>query len=286
MGIIDFFAGSFGYILNALYNLFSNYGIAIILFTIVLKVVLLPLTIKQQTTMRKTSKLQVKIKAIQQKHKGNQEKITKETMDLYKSENMSPFSGCLSAIVQIVLLLSVFFLVSKPLTHMKKLDSEVIQGYAEEIKLEENNGQLVYPEILIIKEKGSTEEDVNINMEFLGLDLSSVPSQSWNTDFKVYIIPVLYVISSIISMRLATNMTRKAKEESGVEEAPKEKGEMDITESMNKNMMIIMPVMSVIISFIAPLGLALYWLINNLLMIAERIVIFKYLDKKEESNNA
>ena len=64
----------------------------------------------------------------------------------------------------------------------------------------------------------------------------------------------------------------------------KENTELDAMESMNKNMMIMMPVMSVIISFIAPLGLALYWLVNNVLMILERVVITKILDKKEEAN--
>ncbi|MCL2860422.1 MAG: YidC/Oxa1 family membrane protein insertase [Oscillospiraceae bacterium] len=291
-GIIDFIANFFGYILNFFYELVKNYGLAIILFTLVLRVVLLPLTIKQQTTMRKSAKIQGKLKKIQEKYKGNQEKINKETMALYKSENMSPFSGCLSAIIQILLLLSVFYLVSRPLTHMKRIDPTVIQSYTDEIKQDENSQKSNYPEIDIIKAKGPVDERVNINMHFLGLDLSSVPSGSWK-DPRVYVIPLLYVVSSVVSMRLMTNMNSKNKEkdkeddkEIEVGDKPKEKTEMDMAESMNKNMMYIMPVMSVIISFIAPLGLALYWLINNLLMIVERIVIFKYLEEKEKKNNA
>jgi len=291
-GIIDFIANTFGYILNFFYDLVKNYGLAIILFTLVLRIVLLPLTIKQQTTMRKSAKIQGKLKKIQEKYKGNQEKINKETMALYKSENMSPFSGCLSAIIQILLLLSVFYLVSRPLTHMKRIDPTIIQNYTDEIKADENAQKSNYPEIDIIKAKGPTDESVNINMQFLGLDLSSVPSGNWK-DPRVYVIPLLYVVSSVISMRLMTNMNSKNKEkdkeddkEIEVGDKPKEKSEMDMAESMNKNMMYIMPVMSVIISFIAPLGLALYWLINNLLMIVERIVIFKYLDEKEKNKNA
>ena len=273
--MIAFFANIFGYILNFIYGIFQNYGIAIILFTILLKLLLLPLTIKQQKTMRKTSKIQEKLKIIQFKYKNDPQMLNQETMALYKSENMSPFSGCLSAIVQILLLLAMFYLVSSPLTYMKKVDTNVINTYKEELQLEEKAVATAYPEINIIKEKGSTDEAVNINMDFLGLDLSNVPSQSL-TDPTVYVIPLLYVISSVFSIKLSMNMTKKNKKEKALEKIDdkenKENTELDAMESMNKNMMIMMPVMSVIISFIAPLGLALYWLVNNVLMILERVV--------------
>ena len=285
--MIAFFANIFGYILNFIYGIFQNYGIAIILFTILLKLLLLPLTIKQQKTMRKTSKIQEKLKIIQFKYKNDPQMLNQETMALYKSENMSPFSGCLSAIVQILLLLAMFYLVSSPLTYMKKVDTNVINTYKEELQLEEKAVATAYPEINIIKEKGSTDEAVNINMDFLGLDLSNVPSQSL-TDPTVYVIPLLYVISSVFSIKLSMNMTKKNKKEKALEKIDdkenKKKTELHAMESMNKNMMIMMPVMSVIISFIAPLGLALYWLVNNVLMILERVVITKILDKKEEAN--
>lgn len=288
--MIAFFANIFGYILNFIYGIFQNYGIAIILFTILLKIVLLPLTIKQQKTMRKTSKIQEKLKIIQFKYKNDPQMLNQETMALYKRENMNPFSGCLSAIVQILLLLAMFYLVSSPLTYMKKVDTDIINGYKEELQLEEKAVATAYPEINIIKEKGSTDETVNLNMNFLGLDLSNVPSQNL-TDPTVYVIPLLYVISSVFSIKLSMNMTKKNKNEKALEKADnnennenKENTELDAMESMNKNMMIMMPIMSVIISFIAPLGLALYWLVNNVLMIIERVVITKILDKKEEAN--
>lgn len=278
--MIAFFANTFGYILNFLYSIIQNYGIAIILFTVILKIILLPLTIKQQGSMRKSAKIQEKLKIIQFKYKNDPQKLNQETMALYKRENMSPFSGCFTAIIQLILLLSVFYLVSSPLTYMKKVDTEVINTYKEELQLQEKASGTAYPEITVIKEKGSTDERVNLNMEFLGLDLSNVPSQNL-TNPTVYVIPLLYVVSSIFSMKLSTNATKKKKDEEENTEN-NESTELDTMEAMNKNMMLIMPVMSVIISFIAPLGLALYWLINNVLMIIERIVITKILDKKEE----
>lgn len=280
--MIAFFANMFGYILNFLYSFIQNYGIAIILFTILIRIILIPLTYKQQVTMRKTAKIQEKLKKIQEKYKNNPEKFNQETIELYKKENMSPFSGCFSAIVQIILILSVFYMVSSPLTYMKKVDTEVINQYKNEIKLEQGEGQSsYYPEISIIKEKGSTDEQVYLNMEFLGLDLSSVPTANLS-DWRVYIIPALYVISSIISMKISTSMTKK-KEDDNKEKS--ESTEMETMERMNKNMMLFMPVMSVIISFIAPLGLALYWLMNNVLMILERVIITKHLDAKEDTKN-
>lgn len=273
--MFSFIANVFGYLLDFLYNIVGgNYGIALILFTILLRIILLPITIKQQKSMKKTASMQNKMKEIQFKYKNNPEQMNKEIMDLYKKENLSPFSGCISAIIQIVIILSVFWLVSKPITYMKKVDSNVIEGYKNEI-VQENGKISNYYEIEIIQKKSQEHEEVKINMDFIGLDLSKVPSQNLK-DYTVYIIPVLYVISSILSIRLTTGQ-KKSKE--GEKESSAT--EPDMTQQMNKSMSYMMPIMAVSIAFVAPLGLALYWLISNVLMIAERFIINKYLNSKE-----
>ena len=114
--MFDFFSNLFGYVLNFIYNLTTNYGIAIIIFTILLKLIMLPMTIKQQKTMKKTSKIQGLSKEIQKKYANDPQKMQQEMMELYKSENMSPFGGCLSSILQIIVILSIFFLVRKSIT--------------------------------------------------------------------------------------------------------------------------------------------------------------------------
>jgi YidC/Oxa1 family membrane protein insertase len=272
--MFQFIANIFGYLLEWLYNgIGQNYGIALILFTIILRIILLPLTIKQQKSMKKTTELQGKMQEIQFKYKNNPELMNKEIMDLYKRENLSPFSGCISSIVQILIILSVFYLVSRPLTYMKKIDPGIIENYRNEISAE-NDGKISnYYEIEIIQKKAAQDENIKVNMDFLGLDLSKVPSQNM-TDIKVYIIPILYVISSIFSIKMTTGKTKK-KEQNG-------SSEPDMTQQMNKSMSYMMPIMAVSIAFVAPLGLALYWLISNILMILERIVINKYVDSKEE----
>ena len=269
-------ANIFGYLLNFIYQLFNNYGLAIILFSILVKVLLLPLTIKQQKTMEKSSQMQAEMKALQFKYKNDPEKLNQEMMAMYKRENMSPLSGCLSSIIQIILLLAVFYLVRSPLTYMKKVDVNLINDYSA--KLEQKTS---YPEVEIIKEFGNQDEAVYINMNFLGLDLSSVPSSNYK-DFKTLIIPIIYVISSIVSMKLTLNMQKTAMPTKKEGEEVEEENSAEMMQNTSKTMTYMMPVMAFSISLIAPLGLALYWLMNNLLMIAERILINHFFVKKEE----
>ncbi len=293
--MLNFFANIFGYLLNFLYNLVSNYGLAIILFSIIVKLIMLPLSIKQQKSIKKNTKIQEEMKQIQFKYKNDPEKLNQATIELYKREKMSPFSGCFSAIIQIILLFSVFYLVREPLTHMKKIDTEIINKYKTQIVEEGLSNNSAYPEIEIIREidklkeleKNENKEEIDslkINMEFFGLDLSKVPTQNLN-DFKVYIIPVLYVISSFISMRISTSMQTKQKDDEETEKVE----ENDLNSSMeqaNKSMSLLMPIMSVSIAIIAPLGLALYWLINNILMILERLILNKVIKDEEVEENA
>ena len=138
--------------------------------------------------------------------------------------------------------------------------------------------------LLIQKKKASEDENVRINMEFLGIDLSKVPTQSLN-DWRVYIIPLLYVVTSFISIKITTNSQKKLMNkneivmENGEERKP---DELDSMQQMNNTMLYMMPIMSISIAVIAPLGLALYWLVSNILMIVERLIINKVLNSKED----
>ena len=335
--MISFFANLFGYVLNFLYEFVGNYGWAIILFSVLVKILMLPISINQQKTMKKSQKINDEMKQIQFKYKNDPEKMNQEVMALYKREKLSPFSGCFSAIVQIILLFAVFYLVRSPLTYMKKVDSGVIEKL--ESVVQEQGSSSNYKEIAVINymnklenennqleeqqnsENNQTHEQPNnenqeqtsneensknteteeketfnindykdqayINMEFLGLDLSKVPTEDLG-DLKVLIIPALYVISSFISIKLSTNTTKKKKDEKliGDGKETKVEEEYDAMEQANKSMSWFMPLMSISIACIAPLGLALYWLINNILMIFERIFLNKFFkDEKEEAKN-
>lgn len=343
--MLAFFANIFGYVLKLLYDIVGNYGWAIILFSVIVKVFMIPISIKQQKTMKKNEKIQVELKQLQFKYKNEPEKLNQEMMALYKREGMSPLSGCLSSIVQIILLFSVFLLVRQPLTYMVKMDQNAISKMGQIVSSENSNSKNAYQEIAIIqyvsnlknaspvensassennqekreevKQEESenakneqtnkeTENDkkedskktelenfdinqyvdqANVNMDFFGIDLSQVPTKN-PTDIKVLIIPILYVISSFISIRIstATNKKKINKDEKLITDGTEQKEEKyNPTEDMNKTMVWMMPIMSVTIAIIAPLGLALYWLMNNVLMIIERLVLNKYLNKEEEA---
>ena len=165
---------------------------------------------------------------------------------------------------------------------MKKVDPTLITDYTTQIK-EETGSNDAYPEISIIREKSAEDDRVYINMEFLGLDLSSIPSKDF-TDWKTYVIPVLYVISSFVSMKITTTMQKKDKKEED-KSVEKEEEEIDVMAQTNRNMTYMMPIIAISISLVAPLGLALYWLINNILMIVERLVLNRIFRDKEELVN-
>ena len=299
--MIAFFANIFGFMLNFIYEIVKNYGVAIILFSIIIKLLMLPISIKQQKTMKKSVKIQAKMKEIQFKYKNNPEKLNQETMELYKTENMSPFSGCFSAIAQIILLFAVFYLVRSPLTYMKKVDTNIIEKYTKIAQENELTTNSAYPEIELIREISdirnleNAEENkdninseeldsMNLNMDFFGLNLAQVPTQS--SDWKAYIIPVLYVLVAVLSIKV-TNKTPTTKpqvttENNEEKSLKKPEEEFDPMAQMNKNMNMMFPVMYLAVALIAPLGLALYWLMNSLLMIVERLALNKLLKDEEE----
>lgn len=303
--MLSFFANIFGYVLKLLYNIVGNYGWAIILFSILVKVIMIPLSIKQQRTMKKNEKIQGELKQIQFKYKNEPEKLNQEMMELYKREGMSPFSGCLSSIIQIILLFSVFLLVRQPLTYMEKMNQDVISKMEQIVTENDSNSKTAYQEIAVIQYARSLKngnsvdenkiseikdyiEQASLNMDFLGIDLTQVPTKN-PKDFKVLIIPILYVISSFISIRLSMSSTTKKKKEEKkliTDGSEEQEEKYNPSEDVNKTMGWMMPIMSVTIAIIAPLGLALYWLMNNILMIIERLVINKFLNKEEAKENA
>ena len=292
---MGFLANLFGYVLNFLYEWVQNYGWAMILFSVLLQLILLPLSIKQQKSMKKSAKIQQEMKKLQVKYRNNPELLNQEVMGLYKKEKVSPFSGCLSSIIQLILFLSVFYLVSRPLTYMLKVDPTVIQNYEQEIT--QSGETSSYPEMKIIEEKAAEDESVYINMDFLGLDLSKVPMQNLS-DIKVLIIPIIYVITTFVNIKLITNMNKTKEQREKEKEDKKRKKQknaltdgkqeesmeeqLESMQQMTNSMNYMMPIMSIAIALIAPLGLSLYWLVKNILQLGERVLLNKVLKDKEE----
>ncbi len=126
MAIFNFFGSILGYLLWLLYNIFHNYGVAIIFFTIIVKAVLFPFSIKSQRSMASQSKLSVKQKELQEKYGNNREKYSEELMKLYEKEGVSPSSGCLTSLLPLPIMLGIYYSVIMPLSNTLHIASERI----------------------------------------------------------------------------------------------------------------------------------------------------------------
>lgn len=267
-GIISYFANILGYLLNFLYNVCGNFGIAIILFTIITKILLIPLIIKQQNETKKMAKVQPMLKELQEKYSNDQQKYAEEFARIQREEKFNPFSGCLLSLIQIPIILAMFYMVSNPLTYMKKMDSMQIEQLKNQWQISDNQGRF-YPEIEIIKK----DAGIGINLDFLGINLGDVPSQN-KTNFCLLIIPALSVIVTIFSM-LQTNKMQ--------EDMNKGNEQFKETQKSMKMMNYLLPFLSGYIAYQVPLGLGLYWLTSNLLQIIQHKFIKFYMKRAEET---
>jgi len=269
--------------------LIQNYGLAIILFSILLKIVLLPLSINEQVTRRKTAKIQGQAREIEKKYKNDPQKKHQEVMALWKRENFNPLFGCMGPLVQMLIILSIFFLVRNPLTHMRQIDPAEIERF-EQVVIEAEGDDFrggAFSEISLVRyarNQGYTDSPFYINMDFLGLDLSNVPSEDWMNP-AVHIIPGLVVVATAVSMKLTMSMNQKRQGKKEIvldKDGNPEKQEPDLTQQMSRNMMWMMPFMMIMVCFNAPLGLSLYWFINSVLMITVILILNKVLFAKED----
>ena len=122
--MFDWIAQLFGYLLYYIYNLVHNYGVAILLFTVITKLILLPFTIKQQKSLEQSKKMQPLLQDLQNKYKDDQERMAQEYQKLVRENKFNPFGGCLLSLIQIPIILGMLYVVGKPLTNMVKMPQE------------------------------------------------------------------------------------------------------------------------------------------------------------------
>ena len=344
--MINFFANILGTLINFIYAIVKDYGVAIIIFTILVKVLTFFMTLKQKQDSLKTAKIQAQIEGLKEKYKNDKLTLNQKTLELYKEEKVSPFSTCLFFIIQIILLFAMLSVVSYPLTYIKKTPKDKIEKYAniiseersninnkvkkdekdkkdvieikekndknknEEIskpKKEEitenvvSNKQATNPramEMDIIKRFGKDDKDVDLKMSFLGLDLTIIPKNEINNlknnfSFKniiPFILPVAYVVLSIISSMISLkDMEKLTKETNKIKKNDEKKDEDNpsFAETMaetNKNMVYITPILMFTVTLVSPLALALYWFVSALLSIIEVKLIDIILKKEQDLN--
>jgi len=297
-----------GIVLKFIYDniAFQNYGIAIILFTVGIKTLMLPLTVKQVQSTSKISELQPQMQEIQNKYKDDKEKQSAEMMKFYQENKVNPAGGCLPLLIQMPILFSLYYVISQPLKYMAGKSPEMITQLYELIPQGAEKIMNMKDLSIIAYYNNHTEqlqtifhllkpEDL-LNMEFFGINLGAVPA--WNPgnyissdanihSFLLLLIPVLSALTSYISVMYSMKATEKAEEVSkDAEKTDKRKAQT----SIQKNMALISPIMSGVIAFTVPAGLGLYWITGNVYQIAQQMfinlfVIKKYTDRKKQIQN-
>ena len=259
----------FGWIMWAIYQVVNNYGIALILFTVFFRLILFPLSIKQQKSSAKMQVFQPKIEEIQKKYANNKEKQQEELMKLYESHGYNPMGGCLPSIIQLVLLFGVIYVVYDPLTHILRLPSETITALTDIVTAQLGN-QGVYNQLAVISAIqnpdqidwfSSISSDIisqiqNFDYTLFGIYLGSIPT--WNS--LLVIIPILSGLTSFLTSFISMKMAPGMNQQSG----------------MMKGMMYGMPLFSLFIAFSVPVGVAVYWIAGNLLAIVQTVVLNKF----------
>lgn len=272
-----------GWIMWLLYKVVPNYGVALILFTLVTKVALVPLMIKQQKSMAKQTAMRPRLEEIQTKYKNNKEKLNEEMMKLYEEEGFNPMSGCLPMLIQFPILFGLIDVIYNPLKHIMRFSSEIISGAATIVESLGIVGNPYSREITIInavKENPGAFTSLGdnfvsqvqgFNFNFLGIDLSGVPTVAFNL---LIFIPILSGITSIL---LSLIMMKQQKVTMGENAAGG---------GMMKGMMLFTPVMSIVIAFQVPAGVGLYWILTNLFSCVQTMLLNKYYNPKEMAEKA
>ncbi len=283
MALFNFFGSLFGYVLWPIFYIVQNYGIAIIIFAILAKIVLFPFSIKQQKSMANNQRLQKKQAEIREKYKNNKQKANEEIQKLYQKEGVSPSSGCLTSIVPMLVMLGIFYSISSPLTNTLHLDASLVDStvtyathmpgmplsssvnsYYQQIEVLNNFGAM--SNSAFVSDCFTQNEIDSITMLSKGFELIPgsgismlyIPSRfgffgSWYT-----LIPVFCLVSSVVSQIIMMKLN-----------GTQMQGCMTV-------MMLALPLFSAYIAYSVPAAVGFYWICSTLLGLVQSIVMNKF----------
>ena len=286
---MSFLYSIFGYLFRFLFSFVGNYGIALIIFSVFFRVILLPATVKQQKSSAKMVRLQPKLRRIREKYQDytpqeKQQRIQQETNELYQREGYSSMgASCLPLLIQMPVLMGLYGIIRMPLTYVLNLSEEAIKAFTDAAtKLELLSGKATaYAESIIISnidqiaekapkvaEKFASEIETIRGFDFtlFGIDLGNIPSEIYAQSgiklatIAILAIPVLSGLTSLLTSVLAQVRQKKAN------------GGMD-NQQMMGCMMFMMPVWSVFLTWSFPVGMGMYWILSNLLAFVQTLVL-------------
>lgn len=279
MQIFGFLGSLLGWILWGAFYILKDFGLAIIIFTIIVKACVFPFSVKQQKSMAGTVRLQKKQKEIQEKYANNRQKANEEIQKLYEKEGVKPMGGCLTTLIPMLVLFGIFYAVGWPLTNTLHIDSSsvnnalsyvnTIPGYSSVTGMynyQEINLLKVFPNIAnteAIQGIFSATDITKINellngFNTFGIDLLAVPS-----DFgflSLYILfPVLCFASNVGSQLIMQRINKNQMAQQGC----------------MKVMLLAMPLFSAYIAYVVPCAMAFYWIVSAVLGLVQSILLGK-----------
>lgn len=298
MSLWDYIVWPFARLMEFLYNWTQNYGVAVILFALVVNLILLPFMAKSKKSMMRTTRFQPKMKALEKKYEGNKEKYQQEITKLYREENINPMSGCLWSLIPFPILIALYSVIRQPLEKMMGISED---GVAKITEWATKNAGFVGSSNHTYDEIGVTDaihqnwdaavsalgdlgdKLINLDYSFLGMNLGKIPEwKVWNLDFSntetalpalgLFLIPLIAAFLSWLSMRISqmTNPTPGGQQ----------------AEASMKTMNIFMPIMSIWICFIMPAALGVYWIANSVFGIIRDVVLTRIYKKKLDIEDA
>ncbi|MGE5472763.1 MAG: YidC/Oxa1 family membrane protein insertase [Ignavibacteriales bacterium] len=287
-----------GFILYILYNaVWLNFGLAIVILTIIIRFLLIPLAVKSFKSTAQMSEMQPLVNELQRKYKDDKETLNKELTKLYQEKKINPFGGCLPVLINFIILYSLFLVMTKPITYMYAIPQITYtntfeqhitkSNYYKEVEFLE---KLQKDPSLFAKLKKEWNKNYNdkepimaaeakkitaMNLYFLGLNMGDVPKIiPPQNERKKYII--LWLIPALTFW--TTYLTVKHGQ------MPNNKNEMsDMQKSMQTNMMIMMPLMTLYFSFYVPVALGIYWILGNVLQLIQQKALIKIYGTKKEA---
>ncbi|MFA9379539.1 MAG: YidC/Oxa1 family membrane protein insertase, partial [Acetanaerobacterium sp.] len=263
--IYSLFGYPLGWIMWLCYKVIPFYGIALILFTLITKLILLPFAVKQKKATAKTAIFQPKIAEIQKKFGKDKQKQQEAMMKLYEEEGYNPMSSCLPSLIQFPILFGLIDVVYKPMTHLLRLPTEIIDqiktiGEALGIKTTLLSWQLnilgsfkADPAAFATVPSEYISQIQTLKLSFLGIDFTQVPKLALTLDGSFNWLIFLPIASGLAALTQTVYMSRVNR----LTAQPAAGGSM-------KTMMYIMPVFSVFIAFSFPAGLSFYWTLSSL----------------------
>ncbi len=273
----------FAALLRWLYALTGSYGISIILFGLVVKLVVLPFQMKSKRSMVRMGRLSSKQQELQKQYAKNQQKYQEELQKLYQEEGINPMGGCLWSFLPLFILIPLYSVIRLPITHFMGLSQEVCDalretamtlGYTPSMA---GSNYGAYEQLGLSQFisqhwenfQGSYDGLINVNYSFLGLDLSKIPSEIIKEGFSFSWAFIGVMLIPIISAALSYVMSVVTMASNG------QKAQANM-----KAMNLMMPLMSLYIGFVMPAGLGIYWIANSVFAMVQEAILGKFYTKK------